>query len=326
MSVGGRAGALLASLLCAILWLLLVPTEALAWGPATHVAIGEAVLASLHLLPPTIRSLLERHRLSFLYGSVAADISFAKKYAAAGRHSHHWHIGQEILESSDSEALRAVGMGYLSHLAADTIAHNFFVPRLLLLTSTSQSVGHAYWEHRMDVHLGKRFGGEARRIVLFHDHSEADELFDRVLSRTLFSFQTNRRIFRGMIAFQDDERWQQIFEKILNRSRFDLPVEMRDRYVRLSYDFVMDFLAEGDKARALSLDPIGEQNLKLAKVARREARLEGYVRDPESLEELADQYFALPSGPLLYLPRAPGIEVPGLGRSGTDTDGQPLIA
>jgi hypothetical protein len=64
----------------------------------------------------------------FLYGSVAADISLAKKYVPEGRHCHHWHIGEEIFETAETERLRAVGLGYLSHLAADTIAHNFFVP------------------------------------------------------------------------------------------------------------------------------------------------------------------------------------------------------
>ncbi|MEX1257332.1 MAG: hypothetical protein WEG36_06930 [Gemmatimonadota bacterium] len=164
----------------------------------------------------------------------------------------------------------------------------------------------------MDVHLGKRFGWEARRVVLFHDHSEADELFDRVLSRTLFSFQTNRRLFRGMIAFQDDARWQQVFEGILRRSRFDLPTDMRDEYLRLSYDYVMDYLAEGGQARAAGLDPIGEANLRLSKAVRREAREEGGRLDPRELDEVAREFFPLPSTPLLYVPRARGIEVPGL--------------
>jgi hypothetical protein len=67
----------------------------------------------------------------------------------------------------------------------------------------------------MDVHLGERFTAEARKVVLFHDHADADRLFDDVLSRTLFSFQTNRRIFRGMVAFQDDARWHRVFAEIL---------------------------------------------------------------------------------------------------------------
>jgi len=304
--------AIMANLGTVALWVLVTPSDLFAWGPATHIAIGEAVLSSLHLLPPAVRTILERNRLSFLYGSVAADISFAKKYAAVGRHCHHWHVGREILESAESDALKAVGFGYLSHLAADTIAHNVFVPRKLLTTSSAHAVGHTYWEHRMDVHLGARFGKRARRIVLRYDHSEADELFDRVLSRTLFSFRTNRRLFRGMIAFQDDERWKQVFEEVLRRSRFDLPEELRDRYVRLSYDHVMEHLATPEGSRASLLDPIGEEKLRMAKTLRREALARGQGLSPAALREVADTYFPLPAGPLLYVPRARSLTVPGL--------------
>ncbi len=310
----GSVLALASSLVWAVIWLLLTPAEAWAWGPGTHVAVGQAVLSSLHLLPPAIRAVLERNRIAYLYGSVAADISFAKKYAETGRHSHHWHVGEEILAAADTEALHAVALGYLSHLAADTIAHNIYVPRRLLLTSTTQAVGHTYWEHRMDVELGDRYVKRARRVVLRYDHAEADELFDRVLSRTLFSFRTNRRIFRGMMAFQDDLRWKQVFDEILRRSRFELPRELRDQYIQHSYDYVMDRLVRGHGARARSLDPIGERNLKLAKKIRREALATSRGRlDPEELLARADEFFPLPGKPLLYLPKARDLTVPGLG-------------
>jgi hypothetical protein len=315
----------LGSLIWALVWLLLSPGELLAWGPATHIAIGQGVLSSLHLLPPTARALLEKHPVPFLYGSVAADISFAKKYAPAGRHSHHWHIGREILESADSEELRAVGLGYLAHLAADTIAHNIYVPRRLVITPTSQSLGHTYWEYRMDVRLGERFLGEARQVVLHHDHEEADDLFDRVLSRTLFSFRTNRRIFRGMIAFQDDDRWKQIFDGILKRSRFDLPMYLRDRYVQFSFDFVMDYLIRGEESRAAALDPIGDVNLKLAKTVRREALGGRRGREMGVMEEVANEFFPLPGEPLLYVPRVRPLEIPGLALPGEiRTDAGPV--
>jgi len=328
--VSPRLGSLLLfSLFGAAFSLFLTPEDLWAWGPATHIAIGEAVLSSLHLLPPAVRAILERNRVPYLYGSVAADISFAKKYAEVGRHSHHWHIGEEIYENADTEELQAVGLGYLSHLAADTIAHNFFVPRMLLLTSTTAAVGHTYWEHRMDMHLGERFLIKARRIVLHHDHAQADALFDSVLSRTLFSFQTNRRIFRGMVALQDDVRWKQVFAEVLKRSRFDLPEALRDQYVRLAFDYVMEYLSERFRSRAAALDPVGEINLKLSKTVRRTGvaqfpALEGGAsRELDLLEQWADEFFPLPGEPLLYVPRARSLRVPGLIPQGGPEGGLP---
>ena len=301
------------SLVCALVWAILAPSDLFAWGPATHIAIGEAVLSSAHLLPLAIRTLLRTHPTEFLYGSVAADISFAKKYAQIGRHSHHWHIGEEIRQAADSDCLVATALGYLSHLAADTIAHNLYVPRQLLISRSTHAVGHTYWEHRMDVHLGKRFGTVAREVVLYHDHSDADALFDRVLSRTLFSFRTNRRIFRGMIAFQDDDRWQQVFDEILRRSRHDLPTATRDQFMQLSYEYVMDYLSDPPRARATQSDPIGDISLRLAKSVRREA-LSGRKRhEPALLAKVRDQFFPLPEEPLMFVPRAEPIDIPGLG-------------
>ncbi len=285
------------------LGLLLLPESLAAWGPGTHIALGEAVLAALHLLPPAVRATLHRHPLQFLYGSVAADISFAKKYAPVGRHCHNWHIGLEILEEAETEALRAVAYGYLAHLAADTIAHNIYVPRRLLLTSTSQALGHTYWEHRMDVHLGEPYLSKARRVVLEHDHSEADEHFDRVLNRTLFSFKTNRRLFRGWIRFQDHDRWKQMFDEILKRSRYDLPDPLRDLYVSYTLEYVLDYLAKGEESRPRSLDPIGDLNLRLAKKVRRRALAEGAGEQPDLLEEMADEFFPFPEEEKIWVPR-----------------------
>jgi len=289
--------------LTALGWLVLVPEPAAAWGPATHVALGEAVLGSLYLLPPAIRAILERFPLHFLYGSVAADISLAKKYVPEGRHCHNWSVGEEILASAESERLQAVGYGYLAHLAADTVAHNIFVPRQLLLTSTTQALGHTYWEHRMDMHVGESFLSLARHVVVDHDHSEADQLFDDVLSRTMFSFDTNRRIFRGMIRFQGHERWQKLFGQVLSVSRYDLPAPIVDRYFEHAYENIIAYLRDREHSHAAELDPVGDLNLRLAKKVRRRAMSDHTADHPGVLEEMADAFFGFPERPLLYWPQ-----------------------
>ena len=122
----------LASCSLAAVLLLCLPDVALAWGPATHVQTGVDVLRSLNLLPIAIAELLARYPIDFLYGNLAADISMAKKYAPVGRHCHHWHVAQEMYDAAgDDERLQAALLGYQCHLAADVLAHNSFVPRML---------------------------------------------------------------------------------------------------------------------------------------------------------------------------------------------------
>jgi hypothetical protein len=297
-----------AGLWVALAWIFLQPDPLWAWGPGTHIALGEGVLASLYLLPPAVRAIIERHPLHFLYGSIAADISFAKKYVPEGRHCHHWHVGEEILAAADSPRLTAVGYGYLAHLAADTVAHNLFIPRQLLITSTTPSVGHTYWEHRMDIHVGEEYLTKARHLVMENDHSEADALFDEVLSSTIFSFRTNQRIFRGMIQFSDNDRWRQVFDQVLRRSRFDLPPQLVSAYHALSFEYVIDYLVAGDGSKPANLDPIGELNLKLAKRVRRLAMAQEGAADPEHLHESADEFFPMPEAELVFWPRRDSLD------------------
>jgi len=306
----------------ALAWLFLVPEPLGAWGPATHVALGEAILNSLYLLPPTVRVILERFPIHFLYGSVAADISFAKKYVPEGRHSHSWNVGEEILRAAPSEALRATAYGYLAHLSADTIAHNTFIPRKLFLTRTGKAHGHTYWEHRMDLHVGEEFLGKARRLVMDYDHTAEDELFDNVLASTIFTFRTNRRIFRGMIRFQDNDRWKNVFDRVLKGSRYELPDERVETYMGLSFDFIVDYFSNGAGSRPRALDPVGALNLRIAKKLRRAGMAEGGRQAPEVLETMANRFFPFP-GPLLYWPKSKAQNQRGLIKGGDVLKGLP---
>jgi hypothetical protein len=281
--------------LVAAILLLVLPDAAFAFGPAAHVYLGSHLLDALRLIPSTIADVIRAYPQSFLYGSMAADISFAKKYVPAGRHCHFWHVGEEILNAAENDRCRAVGYGYLAHLAADTIAHNFFVPRQLMLTASTKALGHAYWEHRLDVQLGTRYTALAREVVMDYDHSEADTLFDSVLSGTIFSFETNRRIFRGMIRFQDNDRWHFVLDRAIQVSRWDLTEPTMEAYLSRSFEFVVDYLRRGRESMPAALDPVGDFNLQLAKKVRKMAMKEGALQNPQVLHDMADDFFPLPN-------------------------------
>ena len=92
----------------AIVLVALLPKAAYAWTPGTHVFLGEAVLARLAQLPKAIADLLRAFPYDFLYGSIAADTSIAKKYAPDGRHCHSWAVGLEIHEAARRRAAAGV--------------------------------------------------------------------------------------------------------------------------------------------------------------------------------------------------------------------------
>jgi len=292
----------LAALTLVVLTALLFPDSLHAWTPGTHIYLGESVLANLPVLPGAVADLLRAFPFDFLYGNIAADSSIAKKYAPVGRHCHSWHVGQEIFDLARTDALRAFGLGYLSHLAADVVAHNYFVPRQLVLTSSTTGFGHSYWESRFETPLGDSFARTAKEIILL-DHAPADGHLDQIIAPTIFSVRTNRRLFRGIVHLTESQGWQRAFQVAEKRSRWDLAVSDVERHLALSFEFVMAMLAEPG-AEARRLDPSGDQPLHTAKRMRRQALRAGGSRDPERLRATAEAHFGLPERRLVFWPGA----------------------
>jgi Zinc dependent phospholipase C len=281
--------------------MLLLPHPAHAWTPGTHIYLGESVLASLGQLPTQVADLLRAYPFDFLYGNIAADSSIAKHYAPLGRHCHYWHVGQEIHDLAGSDALRAFGLGYLCHLAADTVAHNYFVPRQLMITSSTAAVGHSYWETRVETHLGDAYARSAKDVIRL-SHREADAHLDRIIAPTIFSVRTNRRLFRGMVHLTETSSWQRATQVAREYSRWPLGDDDVERHLGISYDYMVDFLADADSP-ALQLDPSGERPLKVAKELRRRVLRDAGRRNITKLQGAADEHFGLPDRPLVHWTR-----------------------
>jgi len=297
------AGKVVAAFLLLGLVAVALPAPAHAWTPGTHIYLGSTVLANLQYLSAPIADLLRAHSIQFLYGNIAADSSIAKHFAPLGRHCHYWHVGQEIHDLAGSEGLRAFGLGYLCHLSADTVAHNYFVPRQLMLTRGTASVGHSYWEARVESHLGDAYAKSAKDVIL-HDHTEADAHLDRIIAPTIFSVRTNRRLFRGMVHLTETSSWHRATQVAREYSRWPLEDGDVDHHLGLSFDFMMAFLG-GPDSPALQLDPSGERPLKMAKVLRRRVLRRAGPRRLVEIETAAQEHFGLPDRPLTFWRQAP---------------------
>jgi hypothetical protein len=283
LTIAGAAG----------LAILLVPAPAWAWGPGMHILVGTELLGALGLLPAAVAAILRRFPYDFLYGCIAADITIGKKYAPVGRNCHHWHVGEELFEAADSDATRACALGYLTHLAGDTIAHNHFLPRRLITSANTQTIGHSYWEHRMDVHLGQAYLRAAYHLITDVEHKHNDALLDRVLERTVFSFQTSRHIFRGMIRIADHGTWQAMFDRVLDYSRWDVDEQEVRTWLRYTFDYATDYLIGRKNSPVAFMDPTGERALSEAKMLNRRFRPRKSQRQVE-VGRLADEHFPPP--------------------------------
>jgi hypothetical protein len=264
---------MLVSLFIATLLVALFPECASAWGPVTHLSHGAQILDDLHNLPAGIQQLLADQRWQYLYGCVAADIIQAKRYTRSiYTHCHSWRVGWKVLHSAGSPEEKAFAYGYLSHLAADVYSHNYFVPIQLLTSFPSRMRRHIYWEARFDSHES-RAHRQLLKAVLQHRSDRCDALVERVVDRTLFSFRTNKRIFRSFVAIQRLHPWQVAVHRWTSRSRFSLVKSEFERYHRLCVASIRDLLERGEEAMVMQHDPNGHESLSQAKEIRRKLRI-----------------------------------------------------
>jgi len=251
----------------------IAPAHAWAWGPITHLVHGSEMLNDLTILGLSLQQLLRRYRLEYLYGCVGADITQAKKYTRAQQaHCHSWPVGWAIMQRAETDAQRAFAYGYLTHLAGDVYSHNHYVPTQLIVSYRARTLRHIYWEARFDAqqHAVHRSLIRELRSQRF---PHCDALVKQVVSRTLFSFRTDKSIFNGFIAVHDLDQWHRIMQRLSARSRYTLPLDVVMRYNAACHANISDVLLRGKRANCQVADPTGHAAITLAKEVRRTLKL-----------------------------------------------------
>lgn len=242
--------------------------DALAWGPATHVKLAGDLLAQLSLLPATVAGILARHGRDYLFGNIAADVVIAKKLSRVKQVCHHWDTGFSMYEDSPNERGKAFALGYLSHLAADTVAHNKFVPRQTTITRSTLSFGHLYWELRADSTIGPHHWNELRNLLeeMFSEHKMS--LSNR-LTDTFLPFSFNWQMFYKTNRFVSRRGLHRVLDKWYRLSRWQLSDQLMRDYRAECLERMRDVLTHGRQSPVLHEDPNGNAALTHTRMQRR---------------------------------------------------------
>ncbi len=154
---------------------------------------SEVLLLAGAVLPAAVSALLRRYKNDFLYGNIMADSIMAKKYLPHKHHPHNWNVALELYENAGTDHERAFALGYLCHLAADTVAHGPY-------TSDHGHLGHTFIEFRADSFISQSHWFKALTI-----NKEVRRRNNTFLARRLrtafFSHKANRKLFKGYVAF-----------------------------------------------------------------------------------------------------------------------------
>lgn len=245
------------------------PVDAYAWGAGVHLEVGLHVLDNLHLLPAVIHMVLEAHPQDFLYGCISADITIGKKFAINYmNHCHAWRMGKKILKSAEADHQKACAYGYLTHLAADTIAHSYFVPFKMIRSFNTVLLKHTYWEIRLEAEVAPYIWKIAHEIAKkkFNDN---DAMMRSVLSNTIFSFNTNKRIFNSILLLSRLRQWQKMLRSLSVSTKWPLHDNAKEEYLGLAKNAAISILVDMEKSPYWHADPTGKRALNTAKKIRK---------------------------------------------------------
>lgn len=128
--------------------------EALAWGLQTHLFLAQ------HAVPLADPALV-------LAGACLPDLALAGQMLGtpAFRRSHQWSTLRRIAAAPRDERDRALTIGYATHLLADVVAHNLFVPEHETRIARIPHFTHALAEWAMDQHIRRSLAVQPEEIL-----------------------------------------------------------------------------------------------------------------------------------------------------------------
>lgn len=252
---------------------LFFPSEAWAWGLATHVEVGRVLLSDYRDVLQAFASCVLNHPQSFLYGSISPDHFLMKNLKSYRDHSHNWDRAFAMLKRANTEELEAFALGYLAHLAADTVAHNVFVPNQIATSSGVAARAHTLWELRFDTYQPPEAAAVVRDLERMPEMREFDRYLAGFHSPSVFDLPTNLQFTSGAHRVLHHAVTRTWVEKWERRSVSPVAEEDVLFYNRLSMLYVLDVIRHGRNSIVVGLDPRGGEQIATAKVVgKRSAR------------------------------------------------------
>ncbi len=254
-----------------LLPLLLLALTLLGWGPGHHLEFATRVhRRRRECLPKGAATLIGEERDAFFYGNLAADIINLKAYGGHRNHCHRWTIIDEMRAQADSPAEEAFILGYLAHLAADTIAHNHFVPYHLVRYARGRGLGHLYWEMMADRHIAEQRWELIPRLKEQPRLAELDELINAAVPRKALSMGTNKLIFDHVLLVSERGAWRRGMERLHPIHKVKLEKGFLARFQKAAVARVREAMSEKGRARLAHIDTTGKAAQREAARLRRE--------------------------------------------------------
>ncbi len=264
------------SIVVHLLWI----KNALAWGPGVHTVIALNMIENASLLLPSIAGIISAFPIEYMYGCLAADFFMGKSRMKKAAQAHNWKGGFTFLKEAGDDREAAYAYGFLSHLAADVVAHNFFVPHMTTEHRSFRKKSHLYWELRADYQVGPEYTRIARSVLAM-DHSGCDDLLKMISGKRRRGLEARKMIFRQSVRISDRAyATHHLFfpEKMGLKRRSH---EYASFMVGLSAHVVKDLLKYPESSPCLVQSPLGR---KIRGSAEQESYMSSFLDDYSPFE------------------------------------------
>ncbi|MGM0508782.1 MAG: zinc dependent phospholipase C family protein [Fusobacteriota bacterium] len=231
------------------------------WGPAVHLHVGNQLLKEDGIKGEKKR-VIHENKEEFLYGNLAPDITLGKKYIRdAEKHSHIWKTAFNILDKAKTDKQKALAYGYLSHLASDVIAHNYYVPKELLHAEGLRNFSHLLSEIRVDMMLYHDVY-ELIQIIIKRNFKKEDRFLKPLISKSILPFGINKRLLQYSLRITKSKT----LYRVVSRTNAFEEWEIRNqkvlkKYHNISKDLAKNLLINMENSKALEYDPNGEAHI-----------------------------------------------------------------
>jgi hypothetical protein len=240
------------------------------WGPGNHLEFAERVYRRRReLLPSGVAKLLGEERMPYLYGNIAADIINFKGYGGHYNHCHRWTVVDDMLAKASTPAEEAFCLGYRSHLAADTIAHNHFVPYHLARYARTRGLGHLYWEMMADRHVPESRWEVVASLKRDRELDELDHLVNAAVPKKALSMRANKAIFNHVLLVSERDAWRKRIDQLHTMTPAPLERGFLEMFRRAAVERIRLALRTGGVKKLAHIDTNGKDAQRAAMHARK---------------------------------------------------------
>ena len=159
---------------------------------------------------------------------------------------------------------QAFALGYLAHLGADVVAHNFYLPTRWIGRFNSAIASHILSEARFDS-MQDAAHRETLVKLMAIDFSALDSKLSRQIDSPLLPFRAQKRIFEG--GLRRIRQWNRVILAIGRVKTADR--RNAEMFCSASCSAIDGVLRDGDEAPVCRFDPMGQRALRNAQRARR---------------------------------------------------------